>query len=203
MLQRSHHEEIHTVRSKIARDIHDHLGGYLAQVSLQQGASGRGKDADPIRDLNELIWSVDPKEDTVSSLADYIAHHADRAAFVGDWGLELDIPHDFQRLELSRHLRTELAAVFKEALTNILKHAKADLVSIRLRAEPPGLVLKISDNGRGMPPASSPESEMPATGGRGVSNMKSRIRELNGTLQLEQRSGGGCEIRIAVPLSRD
>jgi signal transduction histidine kinase len=84
--------------------------------------------------------------------------------------------------------------VFQEAINNILRHAQARTVALRLGVNETTLEGDIIDDGRGIDTAQVDGD------GRGLSNMRSRARALGGELTVSDATGGGTRVQLAVPL---
>jgi len=98
-------------------------------------------------------------------------------------------------LQLSASLRHHLLMVVKEALHNVVQHAEASLVTLRIGFVPPCIRLEIADDGRGLVPEGS------RSPGNGLQNMRKRAAELGGSCEfLSPESGRGTLVRLTVPL---
>jgi signal transduction histidine kinase len=96
--------------------------------------------------------------------------------------------------ELEAGLETAVYQIAQEALTNILKHAAATYVAVRLTADGRDLCLEIEDNGKGFDPA-----EKDKGAGLGLASMRERAGQLGGALAIASRPGQGTRIRLTVP----
>ncbi len=138
-------------RARIARDLHDHLGPHLSEIAL--GAHPE----DPIRaaaersskELRDLIWAVHPECDTLSNLIDFMADFAPRFLRSAKVSLELDIPPERPAIRVAPEVRSAVAAMFKESLHNIARHAHATQVVVSVRWTADQLRVDVRDNGRG------------------------------------------------------
>jgi signal transduction histidine kinase len=83
----------------------------------------------------------------------------------------------------------------QEALTNVLKHAKASEVEVALEIAGDDVLLYIRDNGVGVASASTSRAKA-----HGLAGMRQRISVLGGTLQIDRAPGGGTEVRAQIPL---
>ena len=90
--------------------------------------------------------------------------------------------------------RRHLVLLTKEALQNVSKHAEARHVTVRVTLPNGRLELSVTDDGRGLPE----EPERPF--GNGLHNMRQRVTELKGTLEIVSHPGGGTAIRAVIPL---
>jgi signal transduction histidine kinase len=153
-------------RARIARDIHDDLGSHLTRITmLSESARGqldRPAEAraglvriyDTARELtramDEIVWAVNPRHDTVEGVANYLEKFA--LDFLGPAGIRcrLDFPEQYPNWPLTSEIRHNLFLAFKEALHNVVKHAAAPEAFIALRIGADSLELSINDDGRGL-----------------------------------------------------
>jgi signal transduction histidine kinase len=200
-------------RRRIARDMHDHLGAQLAGIALASGAneSAHQRVRESLRELNDLIWAVHPDNDTLPSLADFIANFAGRYLGAGGIELELDLPEQIPAARIPSRVRHELAAMFKEALRNVTQHAHAKRVVVRLRIEGGLVVLCVRDDGqgfdteaRGLSTARSENTrDAPLSASdNGLYNFHLRSESLGGKCRITSCLGGGTEVEFIVPLER-
>jgi signal transduction histidine kinase len=198
-------------RSRIARDLHDDLGANLARIGflteLAERALAEPERAraqldkiystarDLTRQLDSVVWAVDPANDTLESLARYL--HGLAAEYLGLAGIRCDFTSTERMPEvpLGSTFRHHLLMIVKEALHNIVAHSAASVVSLRIAVDGPRLVLEIADNGRGLPPPESMKA------GNGLQNLKSRALALGGSCEfLAPESGTGTRILLTLPL---
>ncbi|MCW5552316.1 MAG: hypothetical protein KIS67_09105 [Verrucomicrobiae bacterium] len=205
-------QALESERRRIARDMHDHLGAQLASVALASGENDAAhqRARETLRELNDLIWSVHPGNDTLPSLADFISNFGSRYLGTAGLKLDLDLSETIPAVPIASHLRQEVAAMFKEALRNITQHAQARHVTIRLRVDGSQLVLTVCDDGCGFElSALDPVPNRPASGGAhgplpehiGLSNFQLRSESLGGRCQIKSAPGQGTEVEIVVPLN--
>jgi len=198
-------------RSRLAHDIHDELGSILVTAKMDLSwVYNRLKDRDPdlsqklARAMSSLDEGVDIKrriiEDLRPTVLDslglgaaidwYVNHTGQR----GNLKCELSIkPADIQ---VPSAISIALFRVLQEALTNILRHAKASNAWITLQQERDGLTFVIRDDGIGL--ASGSEQKKLS---HGVLGMRQRITSLGGQFQIGGGPGTGTTIRIFVPLA--
>lgn len=197
-------------RSRIARDLHDDLGAGLTRIAFLskvaqkeeprragidehlQEISGAAQEA--FQALDEIVWVVSPKNDSIDSLASYISHFAE-AFFRGtDTRCRLDLPPHLPDRPIPTEMRNNLFLAAKEALNNVRKHARATEVTIRASLDASVFSLSIADNGRGFTPETIPQA------GNGLLNMKQRLEKIGGRFVLQTRPEAGTAIRLIVPI---
>jgi signal transduction histidine kinase/ligand-binding sensor domain-containing protein len=207
-------------RARIARDIHDDLGASLTRITLLSQSvrseleSGHraGADVDQIystareltRSMDEIVWAVNPQHDTLDSLVTYLGRFAQHFLAAAGIRCRLDAPLDLPALALTAEIRHNVFLAFKEALHNVVKHAKATEVRLSLELRPEGFMLVIADNGRGFtwPPDQAPAKE-PADGqrlasGNGLRNMRKRLEEIGGGCGWDTAPGEGTRAKLVV-----
>lgn len=189
-------------RSRIARDLHDDLGSRLAQIAIIaegpeasrsfERVSGVAHEA--MRTMDELVWTVNARNDTVERFGEYVVEFADEHLTLAGIRYRLQIQSDLDGLGLAADTRRHLYLAFKEAIHNIVKHAGATEVHIGLTVEAGILSLEIADDGRGLP------AEAAAGTGNGLRNMRERMEAAHGSLRVESSPGRGTRLTFHAPL---
>jgi signal transduction histidine kinase len=195
-------------RLRISRDIHDDLGARLTEMVLLSDLAQRHRDRadqveahigrlsaiarEVVRDLDSIIWSVNPRNDFLDSLGNYILSYAERYLGMAAIRCRVDVPEDLPHWPLSSHTRQNLFMVVKEALNNIVKHSKASEVRLQLRMDDSFITLTIEDDGQGFLGARAQAR------GNGLQNMEKRIRDLGGRFELLSQLGHGTQVKLRL-----
>jgi len=199
-------------RARIAQDLHDDLGSSLTRISLLSGLLRADKNhpdqveahaakliqsADQtVRALEEIVWAVRPRSDSLQSLVDYIAHFANELFEGTATRCRLDLPHDLPARPLPPEVRHNIFLIVKEALANALKHASAREVTVQAKVTSGVLEINIQDDGKGFA-SSTPKVE----GKRhGLENMRQRADTIGGAVSCQSSPGKGTCIQFTVPL---
>ncbi len=198
------------LRTRIAADLHDEVGSMLTQISMQSTLLREGRYAPSqqqayldqmadasrraARQMSDAVWSIDARYDSAASLLDRLRDHAHEV--LPPAGLEIDFGAEAAVATAAVPLATRQAlySIYKEALHNVVKHARARQVQVRLRLPDGQLELTVRDDGRGSAAASRP-------GGQGLPNMRMRAQAVGGTVQVEASGPAqGLGLVVRLPL---
>jgi signal transduction histidine kinase/ligand-binding sensor domain-containing protein len=196
-------------RSRIAKDIHDDLGGSLTQIKLlfelakrnratpekveRLGQEGLAATRQIIKSMDEIVWAVNPRNDSLPHLIDYLGQFA--IEFLSRAGIRcrVDFPERPVAWVISPEARHNLFLAVKEALNNVILHAGADEVWLRVTATEEALTIVIEDNGHGFKNGSA--------GGfaDGLPNMRQRMAEIGGVSTIESTVETGTRVSLIFP----
>lgn len=200
-------------RTRIARDLHDGLGASLTQVGmmaeeLHEDCYGLGEMkahaaqlADRVRtiarDLDATVWAVSPKNDSLPALCSYLCQFALEYFRHCPIRCLVHAADDIPDNAISPEARHHLFLIAKEAMNNVLKHSEATQVQLTTRMRGGCLELVIEDNGRGFS-----LSEVAESGRNGLPNMRARLAEVGGKLDI-QSDADGTTVHIQLPLGTE
>jgi signal transduction histidine kinase/ligand-binding sensor domain-containing protein len=190
-------------RARIAKDIHDDLGASLTLIAVLGDLAKKEKSEERIakmsstareavKSLDEIVWAVNPRNDTLAHLIDYTGQFA--VDYLRDAGIRclLDVPDHTPDRAVLANVRHNLFLVVKEALQNIVKHARATEVWLRVQAGETALRIVVEDNGCGFTAApAEPEAD-------GLENMRQRLAEVGGTCRVESQLGQGTSLTFEL-----
>jgi signal transduction histidine kinase len=205
-------ESLEKERARIAGDIHDQLGASLTQVALLGELVEGDKDSpaeveaharqisqtarETTRVLDEIVWAVNPSNDTLDGLVTYICKYTQEYLAVAGLHYRLDVPDQLPSLPIPPEIRHNVFLASKEAVTNIVRHAKATEVWVRLRVSPESFSLEIQDNGRGL----AALDKKAADGRNGLRNMRNRLESIGGEFKFGPAPGEGTLVCLTAPL---
>ena len=207
-LQTAREEE----RADLARELHDELGQTLTALKLELGRT-----ADALQDvrldpvvqnrLQSLVGLVEIGVAMVKRLATRLRPPAldhlglaeairwEAATFRSRSGLRCRVVARKNRTALTSKQQTALFRIFQEALTNVVRHAQASAVRVRLTEARGVFELQVSDNGRGITRA-----EIADAGSIGLLGMRERATQAGATLDISGVHGRGTVVTVRVPL---
>ncbi len=189
------------MRLRIAADLHDELGSELPGIALasslvgQQGELGQ-RDRQRLAEIREtalrlmqglrdVVWHLSPEHDSATSMLQRMRATAGTLLV----GVEHAFEADVEEHALDMERRRELFLAFKEMLANVVRHAAARRVTIRLALRRRQLLLEVRDDGRGFDPAASPR-------GLGLASLRRRAARLGAVLDLDSAPGRGTRVAL-------
>jgi ligand-binding sensor domain-containing protein/two-component sensor histidine kinase len=206
------HDQQERERARIARDLHDQLGANLTQVALLGEMAEVDKNLpaeielyaqqishtarETTRSLDEIVWAVNPSNDTLEGLANYACKYAQEYLALAGIRYRADVPTQLPATDIPPEVRHNVFLAFKEAVNNVVKHAHASEAWIRLRLSPENFILEIEDNGRGLGDVNSKTAQMR----NGLRNMKKRMADIRGEFSIAPGANGGTIVRLTIPI---
>jgi ligand-binding sensor domain-containing protein/signal transduction histidine kinase len=207
-------------RTRIAQDLHDEMGAKLCRISFlsedaRQGDMSPGElkqqicsisDAsrEVLHSLDEIVWAVNPHNDTLEQLASYIGQYVEEYFETTGIQCEVDLPTQTLPHPLSSQTRHHLFLAVREAFTNILKHSGATRSKVSMTCHDSTLEIVISDNGGGFdPPRTEVDGDEPSAGsGNGLRNMCQRMADIGGHCAVESAPTHGTTVRFLLALDK-
>lgn len=200
---------VQQVRNNIATDLHDEIGSTLTNISilsqlsmnnLDQPVQAReflGRIRDEIETsgqaLDDIIWSVNSRNDSLSETMARMRRFAGDLFDNSPTQCVLEIEEKAGDKKINMEQRRDLYLIYKEALVNIHKHAKAHNARIRVSFSDNTVKLEIEDDGQGF----QPEQE---THRNGIKNLKLRVAKWNGKFNIDSGKNQGTRITMNMPV---
>jgi signal transduction histidine kinase len=207
MVRLKHQRALEQERLRIAHDIHDDLGARITQISLLSAMSQENPafpakaraDFDRVSKmarelisaLYETVWAVNPENDNLDALGNYLRQMVKQLCEQTALRCRFHVQVLPPEVQVSSQTRHNITMAVKEAVHNIIKHAKASEVTIRMTFTGGLLDVSVHDDGIGFQPA----QDIP---GNGLSNMKRRLQNIGGTCFVESKPGHGTTIRMSL-----
>jgi ligand-binding sensor domain-containing protein/signal transduction histidine kinase len=202
-------QAVEGVRRRISRDLHDELGSAITEIvqlgdlTLQPGSgpeslrSGLETMTGLVRQLgitvDEIVWTMSSRNDTLPNLAGYISSHAQEFFSHSSMSCRLDVDKNLPNTAVNSQTRHNLFLAVKEALNNVAKHSGAREVRVRVHQDQGVLHVSIEDNGRGF--------DLAAVGqGEGLKNMRERLQAVHGQAEFFTQTGGGTRVVFTLSL---
>ena len=202
--------EIEQERTRVAQDLHDELGSTLTEVSMLGSLLKTPSLPKKTRELHldklveasravvatldEIVWAVNPKYDSVASLASYYSLFAQRFLNLAGMACRLSVAETFPASPLDSRVRHGVFLAFKEALNNAVQHSGASQVHIEMSVKAQRLWIVITDNGRGFDP------RIRQPGSDGLASMQDRMARLGGHCDIKSKRKAGTTVEFSLPL---
>jgi signal transduction histidine kinase len=209
--QAEHQRALEAERSRIAQDLHDDLGATLTEIRFLSAIKARDslvpeetrsqlnevseKSRQMVSLLDEIVWAVNPANDSLPSLANYLCHLAEEFFRATEIRCRLDVDDMLPPVSLTSEVRHNLYLVIREALNNIAKHSHATEAWLKICWNNQVLYITIEDNGSGF---KINQTQAP---GNGLSNMQRRMGRILGYFECTSELGRGTKCMIHLPLA--
>ena len=191
-------------RERIAKDLHDSLGGLLSTIKLQverirlgEGGAGRSPEVNKATDLLDVAVSEvrtisqDLQPGALKRLGLVPAINDLVNRYQSSSGPEISFQHYGIPTVLDQNLALSIYRIVQEILNNAIKHAEASEIFVQLNREEDSIVIHIEDDGKGFDPDKKYES-------MGLENIRSRVNYLRGSLEIDSREGIGTSFIIHI-----
>ncbi len=197
--------ELQKLRSNISRDLHDDVGTILTGIAMQSELLENFADSSTknlaqqiavncrkaMGNMRDTVWAIDSRRDKVRDLRDRMMDFLDDTLAPKDIDYEINKAELVEERNIKPNLRQTIYLIFKESITNIIKHSDTQEVSIFLSIERDSLCLDIKDKGG--------KQAKPESSGSGLQNMRSRAEALGGTYSFEY-NGSGYQTLVNIPI---
>lgn len=207
--QIEHQRALEAERARIAQDLHDDLGATLTQIRFLSAVESADslvpqptrerlsqvseKSLQMVATLDEIVWAVNPANDSMRSLADYLRHMAAEFFRATKINCRFDVDKSLPLRSLTSEVRHNLFLTVREALNNSAKHSHATELWLRIHWREKVLWIDIEDNGRGF--ANDPD----LVAGNGLANMRRRMETIGGSFACDTGPNTGTIYRLGLP----
>ena len=188
-------QKLDKLRHTLARDLHDDMGSTLSHIRMMSERESMRKEANQsfktiadktaevMNNMTEIIWSINPKNDSLKNIIEKIQEFA--IDTLEPMGMEIffDIDEVPGNIKLNPEHRRHFYLIFKEAINNTAKYSRATRVNFSFKMENKKMILKFNDNGLGFDP-------MMIKRGNGLKNMESRALALNAKININTDENG-------------
>jgi signal transduction histidine kinase len=198
-------------RARIAQDLHDDLGTTLTQIDILGALASRpgippseaieqvglmqAKSREMVTALDEIVWAVNPRNDSLAALTEYLCGFAEDFLSKASIHCRLDLAGNLPDIPLQSDLRHNLFLALKEALNNVVRHSQATEVWLRLKWSGRMATFIIQDNGVGFDP-----DLRAATDRNGLRNMMERMKHIGGKYELHSQPQLGTSVEFTFSL---
>ncbi len=206
-------QKLQLIRDDIARDLHDEIGSDLSALSIMSDVGMKQVGASPddaratfktigkvtrqvLSTMREIVWSLNSSQDSVESMSLRMKETALAMFQYTAVQTHIEIPEFNQIATIEPHHRRDFLLIFKEILHNVIKHADATRVNIKLTIDENVVMLKVADDGKGF------HFKEGGFSGNGLKNLRQRSDKLTGNLTIESVPGKGTTVTVNCPIYR-
>ena len=191
-------------RNRISTDLHDEIGAEvsnivilarIAQAKIKNNDSPRTSidkidraANDMINKMNGIIWSLNPGNDDLVSLVEYLKRYCNDYFELHHYGGGIEVVGSVRQMEVKGIVRRNIFLILKECLQNVYKHSRADFVKVMIKIEGRRLVIEIHDNGVGF------DQNEVKRGRLGVQSLKRRAQDIGGNIVISSKLGVGTTV---------
>ena len=200
-----------TERRRLAGEIHDGISQRIVSLSFHLSAAADALSTDPARAAEQIAraqelaaGALEETRHAIAGLRPPVLDDLGLAASLESLARSTPLPNvqvDTVSTSLPEHVETAVYRIAQEALQNVMKHASAEHVHLRLSVTAGAVLLEISDDGTGFDPASATEPAGPV--GYGLPGMQQRAELLGGQLTADSSPGRGTVVRLRVPIAHE
>jgi len=195
---------LHDIRNRIAGDLHDDIGSTLNSISIYSEVARKNDEHHDealqmigdasrkiIEAMSDIVWTINAENDSFEKIIfrmKSLTYNLFRAKQI-EYTFQADEILNEKKLSLEE--RRNFYLIFKEAVNNLVKYARATRVAITLTYENKQIRLRIQDNGVGFDTAQD-------TAGNGLKNIKRRAQEMKAEFVIESKIGEGTQIELTL-----
>ena len=191
-------------RKRIARELHDDIGAGLTRITLMSEIAKNKinisqKELEDIAiacrglvsNMGEIVWSLNPENNSLEQLIGYMREELHKLLEYSGMEYKIDLPRDTTGAKLSNEQRRNILLVTKEAVNNSIKYSKAQHINLQASLQNSLLSFTIADDGIGY-------NEATIKAGNGLRNIKQRIKEIGGEINVNSVEGKGTSVQFSV-----
>lgn len=200
-------QDLYSVRNKLSRDLHDNIGATISSAGYSTLLLKNNLEKPDVREkliqkiqkdiknvgesLDEIVWSINPLNDNWEKLIARMRRYGADLLESSDIHYQFKFQENIPSSALNPEARKEIYLIYKEALNNVIKHAGATEVTVKLEQQQGQLILEICDDGRGF-------NQNLHTDRNGLLNMQQRALQIHGKLEITSLPGNGCIVMLKL-----
>lgn len=197
---------VEKIRRSISSDLHDDIGATLSSMTIYTNLARTEKNnseylnlieeyaKEVINKLDDLVWSINPKNDTCEQLINRMQFHAEPLLHAAGIDPHFSYNSKVVQLKLDLFIKNNVYLLFKEIINNVIKHAGAANCYIAIECQLNSFILSVEDDGKGYDPSRIKLNR------HGLVNMNERVHKMKGSINMESVSQKGVRILVTIPV---
>jgi signal transduction histidine kinase len=197
------------MRTRIATDLHDDIGSNLTKIAILSEVARRDRGEEPAADdplssiarisresvasMSDIVWAINPRRDGLQDLTWRMRRFAEDTFGARGIGFEFHAPDQGPDLPLGAEVRRQVYLIFKESVSNVVRHSSCGRAEVAFRLEGREGVLTVTDDGRGFDPGRRQD-------GNGLVSMRRRAEGFGGRLDIRSGPGQGTTLTLRIPI---
>lgn len=199
--------KVERIRRSISGDLHDDIGATLSSMIIYTNLARSEKDHEYYLDLidqnakevigklDDLVWSINPKNDTCEQLINRMRLHAEPLLNAAGIRLNFTVNPAVLQLKLDLFVKNNVYLLFKEIVNNVVKHSGAANCYINIEGTKSRFKIIVKDDGKGFEPTQVKANR------NGLINMQERVRNMHGEIHVKSAVEKGTSVLVLIPIS--
>ena len=205
-------QELMNERLRISRELHDEVGSTLSGIAMythlasSQVKNEQDKEAqhslnimqtsasEMVTKLSDIVWLINPEEDTISELFDRLEEYARYMATAKNMRVQIDLPAGLSNYHVPMEARRNIYLFCKESINNAVKYSNGTVIRLQVTSSIDRIRFSVSDDGIGF-------DEITVRRGNGLTNMRKRAEEIGATIHIESTPNQGAHIALQYKLT--
>jgi ligand-binding sensor domain-containing protein/two-component sensor histidine kinase len=200
---------VETLRSRVARDLHDDMGSTLSTINILSSMAKSKIEEDAVKTneylikiseysermmdaMDDIVWSIKPSNDSMQKVTARMREFATNVLEAKEIDFEFVIDDGVNDVKLNMEARRDFFLIFKEAINNAAKYSDANKVIIHLKMQNKKLLLIVKDDGVGF--------DFADADGNGLGNMQKRADNMNGSVNIQSEKRKGTTVKLVIPV---
>ncbi len=191
-------------RQRISSDLHDEIGSTLSSINIYAGLAKKETNKDSYLDainqnvsevinkLDEMVWSINPKNETTTSIVNRLRSYAEPITQAREISFEIENELPDADIKLTAETTHDIYLVAKELINNAIKHSQCKHIRVQFSRQQKKLLLIVEDDGIGFDETSIPKER------HGLGNIKQRVTAMKGNIHSDNENG--TRITISIPV---
>lgn len=193
-------------RQRISSDLHDDIGSTLSSINIYAGLANKETNnkryLDSIRQninevvgkLDDLVWSINPRNETLGNIAERLDGYAVPAANMKEIVFTSSVHEALKNLKPATEIKHHLYMVSKELINNAIKHSGCRHIRLSMEKQQNNIFVTVSDDGNGF------DTKIIKKDRNGLNNITQRANALNAALEIQSSPGSGTTATLKIPV---